>query len=69
MLRCQELIEGDGWPARMLLTVHDELVFEVERGRAEAFSAAVKQAMESAYRLAVPLQVDVGIAESWADAH
>jgi DNA polymerase-1 len=53
----------------MLLTVHDELVFEVVEGEAQGFAGQVQAAMEGAYRLRVPLAVDVGIAKSWADAH
>jgi DNA polymerase-1 len=69
MLRCQELVDGAGGCARMLLTVHDELVFEVRAERARAFAELARSAMEGAYPLTVPLAVDVGIAESWADAH
>jgi DNA polymerase-1 len=52
----------------MLLTVHDELVFEVAPERADALAAAVKEEMEGVYTLDVPLDVEVGIAKSWADA-
>ena len=55
--------------ARMLLTVHDELVFEVREERAAAFAALAKRTMEQAYPLKVPLKVDVGMAKSWAEAH
>jgi DNA polymerase-1 len=54
--------------ARMILTVHDELLFEVPRARAEAVSALVRERMESAAELSVPLTVDVGIGENWKDA-
>jgi DNA polymerase-1 len=53
----------------MLLTVHDELVFEVAKEQAGDFAAAARREMESAWQLRVPLKVDVGVAESWADAH
>jgi DNA polymerase-1 len=69
MLKCQALCDASDGRARMLLTVHDELVFEVVEADAEKFAASAREAMESAYQLAVPLQVDVGIAKSWADAH
>ncbi len=71
MLRLQRLIDAGGpaGSARMLLTVHDELVFEVPAGEAEAFAALARREMENAHDLAVPLKVDVGIADSWADAH
>jgi DNA polymerase-1 len=54
--------------ARMILTVHDELLFEVPRSRAEEYSAVVRDRMESAAQLNVPLTVDVGIGENWKNA-
>jgi DNA polymerase-1 len=58
------------WPdARLLLTVHDELVFEVKSEVAEAFSAWVKGEMESIHQLRVPLVVDVGRGPTWGAAH
>ncbi len=58
---------GDGRPARMLLTVHDELLFEVRRGREEEVAALVREEMEGAIELDVPLEVDIGVGESWYD--
>jgi DNA polymerase-1 len=69
MLGVQRVLDEGKWKARMLLTVHDELVFEVEASQAEEFSQVAKREMENAWRLDVPLKVDVGIADSWADAH
>jgi DNA polymerase-1 len=54
--------------ARMILTVHDELVFEVPEGEAERFAGIVRDRMQSAAALKVPLDVDVGIGRSWKDA-
>jgi DNA polymerase-1 len=54
--------------ARMILTVHDELLFEVPNGQAEAVSEVVRETMQSAATLKVPLTVDVGIGENWKDA-
>jgi DNA polymerase-1 len=54
--------------ARMILTVHDELLFEVPGDRAEEAAAFVREKMESAVRLSVPLTVDVGIGPNWKDA-
>jgi DNA polymerase-1 len=67
MLACARRIERDRLPAAMLLTVHDELVFEVDPDRAEAIGEVVKEEMSAAYALDVPLEVDLGIARSWAD--
>jgi DNA polymerase-1 len=53
--------------ARMVLTVHDELVFEVPEERVEEASAKIREAMESVAKLAVPLDVDVATGASWGD--
>jgi DNA polymerase-1 len=55
--------------ARMLLTVHDELVFEVPAERVEEASKIVRAKMEGVVSLAVPLLVEVGWGRTWADAH
>ncbi|GAN70990.1 DNA polymerase I [Acetobacter syzygii] len=55
--------------ARMLLQVHDELLFEVEETQAEAVAAEAKKIMEAAAQLSVPLVVETGIAQNWAEAH
>jgi DNA polymerase I len=54
--------------ARMILTVHDELLFEVPRAAADEIAALVRDRMQSAAELSVPLTVDVGIGENWKDA-
>jgi DNA polymerase-1 len=54
--------------ARMILTVHDELLFEVPNARAEEVAEVVRERMEGAAALKVPLTVDVGIGENWKDA-
>ncbi len=54
--------------ARMILTVHDELLFEVPEDRAPALAALVRDRMEAAAPLRVPLIVDVGIGANWKDA-
>ncbi|HET9832756.1 MAG TPA: DNA polymerase I [Vicinamibacterales bacterium] len=54
--------------ARMILTVHDELLFEVPKAEAAEFAALVKESMQSAAELSVPLTVDVGIGENWKEA-
>jgi DNA polymerase I len=62
--------DGDVVPgARMILTVHDELVFEVPDGHVEEAETKIKQAMESAFVLDVPLVVDVGHGPHWGAAH
>ena len=56
--------------ARMILQVHDELVFEVPEANVEAVSAFVRHEMATAFPLGdVPVVVDVGVADNWLDAH
>ena len=66
MIRVGEALGGDSG-ARMLLQVHDELVFEVEDGRVEEVTATVVDMMESALTLDVPLKVDAGSGRTWYD--
>jgi DNA polymerase-1 len=54
--------------ARMILTVHDELLFEAPEADAEAFAEVVREKMEGAAALEVPLTVDVGIGSNWKEA-
>ena len=52
----------------MILTVHDELLFEARKEAAEEVAALVRERMEKAVPLRVPTTVDIGIGESWKDA-
>lgn len=69
MLRVKRRMDESKFDAQMLLTVHDELIFEVAPTQADEFAAVVKDEMESAYELKVPLEVSVGMADNWAEAH
>ncbi len=57
-----------GGRARMILTVHDELLFEAPKAAADETTAAVRELMQSAVQLKVPLTVDVGVGENWKEA-
>ncbi len=69
MIRLPGALEDAGLGARMLLQVHDELLFEVPDGEVDETAAAVIRTMESAARLSVPLTVETGRGRSWAEAH
>jgi len=69
MLRVPGDLVDAGLQARMLLQVHDELVFEVPQSEIEETSTAVAEVMASAARLDVPLVVDTGTGETWDEAH
>jgi DNA polymerase I len=57
-----------GLRTRMILTVHDELLFEAPREEADTAATVVRERMEQAASLSVPLTVDVGIGDNWRDA-
>jgi DNA polymerase I len=58
------------WPqSKMLLQVHDELIFETPEENAEAFAQWAKEEMSGACELKVPLKVDAGIGKHWGEAH
>jgi DNA polymerase-1 len=69
MVDLEPLLEEDGLRARMILQVHDELVFEVPEAGIEALSALARERMKGVYALRVPLEVDVGVGRSWREAH
>ncbi len=69
MLRVQRALDGSGLRARMLLQVHDELVFECPREEAGALGELARREMEGVLELSVPLRVDVGVGEDWESAH
>jgi len=68
MLRVDEALRASNVDCRMLLTVHDELVFEVATAQIDDAAELVKGEMESAYDLDVPLRADLGRGSNWADA-
>ena len=68
MIALHAAIPASGLAARMILTVHDELLFEVATDDSAAVTALVREHMEGAAALAVPLTVDVGVGANWYDA-
>ena len=69
MLEADRVLTAKGLKTRMLLQVHDELLFEVPEAELDEVTTLVREVMASAASLAVPLLVDVGHGHSWADAH
>jgi DNA polymerase-1 len=69
MIKVPGMLEREGLDARMLLQVHDELIFEVPNAETDATIIAVKEVMESAAKLDVPLVVDTGVGDNWDEAH
>lgn len=68
MLNVDRAITGEGLSSRMLLQVHDELVFEVAPGETETLEALVRREMAGAADMSVPLDVSVGIGRTWHEA-
>jgi DNA polymerase-1 len=65
MIRAAERVREAGLRARLLLSVHDELLFEVPRDEVERLAALVRETMEGALPLSVPLTVDVKVGDDW----
>ena len=69
MIHIHDAIREEGLASRMLLQVHDELVFEAPPDEVERLTAMVREEMSGALDVDVPIVVDVGVGDSWADAH
>ena len=69
MVRVDAALREAGLDARMILQVHDELVFEAPEHQVESVSARVREIMESVFELRVPLEVEVGVGRTWREAH
>ncbi|MGB0132644.1 DNA polymerase, partial [Dokdonella sp.] len=69
MLEVDGWLQGRGDQARMLMQVHDELVFEVREDSTREITEGVRQRMAAAAELAVPLIIDIGVGDNWDEAH
>ena len=69
MINIHKKLEAENYKSKMLLQVHDELVFDAYKPELEKLKTMVKHEMENAYTLSVPLNVDLGVGENWLEAH
>ena len=69
MIKIHKKLTDEGFKSKMLLQVHDELVFDAFKPELERLQTLVKHEMENAYKLTVPLDVDLGVGENWLEAH
>ena len=69
MISIYNRLNEEKWKSKMLLQVHDELVFDVPKDEIESLKIMVKNEMENAFKLDVPLLVDIGIGNNWLEAH
>ena len=69
MINIFEKLENSNFKTKMLLQVHDELVFDVPNEELEAIKTLIKEEMEGAFKMTVPLDVEVGLGQNWLEAH
>jgi len=69
MIDVLEEIKKEGWKSQIILQVHDELIFEVPKDELEGMKKMVKEKMEKAVMLSIPLTVDLGTGKNWLEAH
>ena len=69
MINIHNRFEKEGFKSKMLLQVHDELVFDVPKDELEIVKPIIKFEMENAFKMEVPLDVEVGIGYNWLEAH
>src|SRR5690606_23117616 len=69
MINNHRKLEAENYQSKMLLQVHDELVFDAFKPELEKLKTMVKHEMENAYKLTVPLDVDLGVGKNWLKAH
>ena len=62
-------LEAGNYKTKMLLQVHDELVFDVYKPELETMKTLIKTEMENAFKLSVPLDVEIGLGDNWLEAH
>jgi DNA polymerase I len=68
MIKIADLIKSEGWKSKLLLQVHDELVFEVLEDELDKVTESIRSVMENALPLDVPVKVDIGVGKNWLDA-
>lgn len=69
MINIYKKLNSENWKSKMLLQVHDELVFDVHNSELEKIQPMIKHEMENAFKMAVPLEVEVGLGKDWLEAH
>lgn len=69
MIDIHNYLSEEKLKSRMLLQVHDELIFEIAEGEADTVPDKIRELMENAFELKVPLDVEMGLADNWLEAH
>jgi DNA polymerase-1 len=69
MINIHKELTSENWKSKMLLQVHDELVFDVHNSELEKIKPMIKHEMENAFKMDVPLDVEIGVGKNWLEAH
>ena len=69
MINIQKILKEGNYKSKMLLQVHDELVFDIHKEELETLKSIIKHEMENAYKISIPLTVDMDMGDNWLDAH
>ena len=69
MINIYRRFEAEGFKSKMLLQVHDELVFDAHKDELETIKPIIKHEMENAFTMSVPLDVEIGLGDNWLEAH
>ncbi len=69
MINIHKKLISENWKSKMLLQVHDELVFDVHNSELEKIQPMIKHEMENAFIMDVPLEVEIGLGKNWLEAH
>jgi DNA polymerase-1 len=69
MINIHNWLKDNNKKSRMLLQVHDELIFEIHESELDEVPKKIEELMESAFEMDVPLKVEAGIGENWLEAH
>ncbi len=69
MINIHRKLTSEGWQSKMLLQVHDELVFDAHHSELDRIQPLIKHEMENAFKMDVPLEVEIGVGKNWLEAH
>lgn len=69
MINIHKKLTSENWKSKMLLQVHDELVFDVHNSELKKIQPMIKHEMENAFKMDVPLEVEIGVGKNWLEAH
>jgi DNA polymerase-1 len=69
MINIHKKLKSENWQSKILLQVHDELVFDVHNSELEKIQPMIKHEMENAFKMIVPLDVEIGMGKNWLEAH